>query len=166
MASLVSMQTLLATPNQLSIGGPNYICGSMLAMPKSLAERLKRIRVEAGYGGERQRAEFARKVGITPPSLADLESGESHNLGKSLPGYLSIGANLNYIIHEKGPPMVFKDIEKHLRAQTLMSMLMELEEQQLEIVENVTKGLIRAKPDASGNDPFKQDPPAAPKKKK
>ena len=127
----------------------------------ALAERLLRIRTEAGYGGDRQRAEFARKLGISPPSLADLESGETKDVGKSLKGYLEIGANPSYILHGRGLPMLFKNIESHLKAQTLVSMMAELDESQQKTVEDVIKALLRTKPGSSPNDPFKTDPPGA-----
>lgn len=124
-----------------------------------LAKRLIRIREAAGYGGERKAAEFARRIGIKPPSLHDLESGETKELGaKSLAGYLALGANLQYIKSGKGVP-VFKDIEKNLRAQTILSQMMELEDTELDSVEGIVKAYIRAKPGGNLNDPFKTDPP-------
>lgn len=132
---------------------------SGMAVP-SLAQRLKRIREAAGYGEPRRRAEFARKLGIKPPSLHDLESGASLELGsKSWKGYVKIGANPEYLRTGRGAPMLFKDIEKHLRAQTLLSMMEELDEKELEAVESTIKLFLRGKPGSSENDPFKQDPP-------
>jgi len=153
------MRGLLGVANVLSIGAP-YRLSAMLLRMSTLPERLRRIREAAGYGGERQAAEFARRIGIKPPSLHALESGDSKSLGRSLPGYISIGANPNYILHGKGPLML-KDIEKSLRAQTLVSMMLELEEKELDTVEDIVKAYIRAKPGGSGNDPYKKDPPKA-----
>lgn len=125
----------------------------------TLAERLVRIRRAAGYGEERKAAEFARKLGIRAPSLHDLESGESKSLsGKSLQGYLKVGANPAYIFEGKGLPML-KNIERNLQAQTLVSQILELDSDEIETLEHMVKAFIRAKPGHSGNDPFKQDPP-------
>lgn len=158
--SEVRMPGLLAAPNDKSIGAPYGHAGILLGMPPTaLARRLIRIREAAGFGGDRMKAKFARKIGITPPSLADLESGETKELGaKSLIGYLLAGANLKYIQDGKGVP-VFKDIERNLRAQTILSQMMELEESELSSVESIVKAYIRAKPGGSENDPFKRDPP-------
>jgi transcriptional regulator with XRE-family HTH domain len=124
-----------------------------------LGKRLYRVRAAAGYGGERKAAEFARRLGITPASLHDLESGKSRQLGgKAWQGYISVGANPHYIIHGNGLPML-KNIEKNLRAQTLVSMMLELEDREIDTVEDIVKAYIRAKPGASPNDPFKEDPP-------
>src|SRR6266498_883697 len=72
------MDQLLARPNNKSIGTAYDRNGMIIGMPTTsttvLGKRLLRIRSEAGYGGERQAAEFARKLGIRPPSLHDLES--------------------------------------------------------------------------------------------
>lgn len=154
------MPELLATPNEKSIGVPYLSRCILVGMPTTvLGKRLRRIREAAGFGGERKAAEFARKIGISPASLHDLESGESKSLGsKSLLGYLRLGANVQYIHEGKGVP-VFKDIEKNLRAQTILSMMIELEDRELDSVESIVRAYIRAKPGGSPNDPFKEDPP-------
>lgn len=148
----------------MSIGAPYPQCGMLLGMATTvLGKRLRRIRQDAGYGDERSAAKFARLIGISPPSLHGLESGKSKSLGKSLPGYLKVGANPQYIFDGKGTPML-KNIEKNLRAQTLVSMMTELEDVEMETIERMIKAFIRAKPGGSENDPFKVDPPDTPKK--
>jgi hypothetical protein len=154
------MHRLLATPNDLSIGVP-YLCPRMLLgmATTPLSKRCLRVRVAAGFGDERKAAEFARLIGIKPSSLHDIESGETKELGgKSLAGYIKIGANPQYLLYDKGLPML-KNIEKTLRAQTLVSQMLELEEIDMETVERMVKAFIRAKPGGSPNDPFKEDPP-------
>jgi transcriptional regulator with XRE-family HTH domain len=123
------------------------------------AERLIRIREAAGYGGPRQAANFARKIGITPPSLSDLESGKTKTLGKSLSGYIRIGANIEYVEKGKGPPMLLKNIERNIENSTLISMIDEMNDDQRKIVFDVAKGLLRVKEGPSKNDPFKIDAP-------
>ncbi len=99
-------------------------------------------------------------MGITPPSLHDIESGKTQSLGaKSLAGYLKIGANLTYLLEGKGEPMQKKEIEHQLKAQTLLSMIGELDETETDIVSDLVKGMIRRKTGSSPNDPFKKDPP-------
>jgi len=145
----------------MSIGTP-YGKGCILfAVPTlTLAERLVRVRREAGYGEPGKKAEFARKLGISPPSLHQLENGESLELGpKSWKGYIKVGANPEFLRTGRGPAMLLKDIEKHLHAQTLLSMMSELDEHQQQAVEDVIKAFLRGKPGSSGNDPFKTDPP-------
>lgn len=154
------MARLLAVPKPVSIGAPYAVPGMLLGMPKTtLAQRLLKVREAAGYGGERKAAEFARRIGITPPSLHDLESGKTIRLGgKSLEGYIKVGANPAYLFDGKGLPML-RDLEKNLHVQTLVSMLMELDEQQQKLVEEMIKQFIRRNPASSANDPFKIDPP-------
>lgn len=112
-------------------------------MPKTaLSKRLFHIREVAGYA--ENRAAFARKLGISAPSLSDLESGETKSLGKSLPGYIKLGANPHYIFYGKGLPML-KDIEKTLWAQTLLGMILQLDEGQIKTVEDVVKAMAHQK---------------------
>lgn len=165
MTSAVRMASLFGTPNVMSIGATNDCGRTLLGVPKpDLAERLKNVRDAAGYGGPRQASAFAREIGITPPALHDLESGRSRDVKKSLKGYIEIGANPDYILNGRGVP-VFKDVEKRLRAQTLLSMMMDLDDEQQAAVEGVIKGFIRSNPENSANDPFRIDPPKPPKKR-
>lgn len=119
-----------------------------------------RIRREAGYGDERRRAEFARLLGIKPPSLHDIESGETKTLNeKTIKGYLKIGANLEYLLTGRGAPMRKQDVERQLKDETLISMLDELDEGDKDAVTDLVKGMIRRKGKPSKQDPFLQDPP-------
>ena len=129
--------------------------------PKSLAERVKEVRVAAGYGGDRQAAAFAKLIGIKPPSLHALESGETKALGtQTLLGLLRIGANWRFVMEGRGEPMQQKKAIEHiLKSETLMSMLEELDEGETEMVYDVVKGIIRRKAGSSPNDPWKKDPP-------
>jgi transcriptional regulator with XRE-family HTH domain len=146
-------------PNDVSIGAPYERFDTLLGMPKTTqAERLLRVREAAGFGGPRNAAKFARKIGIAPASLHDLESGETRNLGKSLQGYLKIGANPAYIFDGKGLPLL-RDIEKSLHVQTLVSMMMELDDDQQRVVEELIKTFIRSSDRSSPNDPYKEDVP-------
>lgn len=160
-ASEVRMPPFLGTANGKSIGWPNGKGRILFGVPTpTLAERLVRIRREAGYGDPGKRAEFARKLGISPPSLHDLENGVSLELGpKSWKGYIKIGANPEFLRTGRGPAMLLKDIEKHLHAQTLLSMMTELNEHQQQAVEDIIKAFLRGNPGSSANDPFKEDPP-------
>lgn len=132
----------------------------LLAMATTiLGKRVLEIRRANGMGEKGQAASFARLIGITPASLHNLESGESESLGRSLPGLLfKAHANPSFLLHGKGPP-VLKDIERSLRAQTLVSMMLELEESEVDTIERIVQTYIRAKPGSSRNDPFKQNPP-------
>jgi hypothetical protein len=104
------------------------------------------VRQEAGYGEPRQATKFARLLGIEAPSLHDIESGKTRELGgKSLAGYIKIGANPQYLLYNRGMPML-KNVEKQLRAQTLVSQMMELEDDDIETVESMVKALMRKKP--------------------
>lgn len=154
------MTGLLGTPKALSIGVPYIAARMLLGMAtSSLADRARRVRKAAGYGDERQAAEFARLIGIKPSSLHDIESGETKELGgKSLAGYIKIGANPQFLLYDKGMPML-KNIERQLRAQTLVSQMLELDEPDVDTIEAMMKALIRKKPGPSANDPFKKDPP-------
>lgn len=54
---------------------------------------------------------------------------------------------------------MLKDVEKSLRAQTLVSQMLELADEEIDSVETIIKAYIRGKPGGSPNDPFKHDPP-------
>lgn len=118
------------------------------------------IRAAAGYGERGQAASFAKLIGISPPSLHDIESGKTSALsGRTLTGLLRIGVSLKYLHEGKGEPMQKRDIEHQLKADTLVSMIGELNEAETDIVADLVKGIIRRKDGASPNDPFKKDPP-------
>lgn len=115
----------------------------LLGVPKTaLSKRLLLVREAAGYA--KNRAAFARKIGISPASLSDLESGESKSLRKSLSGYIKAGANPHYILYGKGLPML-KDIDKALWAQAIIGMMMQLDESQIKTVEDVVKAMVHTK---------------------
>jgi SAM-dependent methyltransferase len=72
------------------------------AQAPPLHERLRIIREQCGFGGPRQMSAFARKLGIAPASLHELESGNAQRLGgKSLAGYMRAGASLQ--VHRLAP---------------------------------------------------------------
>lgn len=128
---------------------------------KTLAERVRQIRMLKGYGDKRQAAEFARLIGIKPASLHDIESGETQRLGKALVGLLKIGASLKYLQDGIGEPMEEKAFERQLRNDTLVSSIGELDDAEVGIVEDLVKGIIRRKKVSSPNDPFKKDAPGS-----
>jgi len=72
----------------------------------TLAERLQIVREAFGFGGHRQQSAFARKLGIGHTSLNQLESGASKRLGRSIEAYLRIGANPEFLLFGKGPPVL------------------------------------------------------------
>lgn len=118
------------------------------------------IRTAAGFGDRGQAAGFAKLIGISPPSLHDIESGKTSSLSaRTVVGLLKIGANLKFLDEGKGEPMQKRDIEHQLKAETLISMLAELTESETDLVADLVKGIIRRKDGSSPNDPFKQDPP-------
>lgn len=152
------MPGLFGTPNLLSIGPAKDLQRTLLGMPATpttrLSKRLLAVRRAAGFGGKRQAAEFARKIGISAASLHDLESGKSQDLGKSLQGYiLGVGANPFFILQGKGAPVI-KDVEKNLRAQTLMMLLLALDEKEIDTVENIVRAFIKAHPTVSAEPHF------------
>lgn len=70
------------------------------------------IRTAAGFGERGQAAAFAKLIGISPPSLHDIESGKTGALGaKAIVGLLKIGVNLRFLDEGKGEPMQKKEIE-------------------------------------------------------
>lgn len=52
-----------------------------------------------------------------------------------------------------------KEIERQLRNDTLLSSIQELDDNEVGLVEDLIKGIIRRKKGSSPNDPFKSDPP-------
>lgn len=145
-----------------SIARPNYRRGTLLAMPKTLAEKMVAIRHACGFGDDRQAAAFARKIGIKPPSLHDIESGNTLSLGaKTIVGLIRLGVRLRYIETGRGSIMQSKrGIEHQLKVDSLESMIGELDEGETDVVTDVVKSMIRRKKGSSPNDPFKRDPPS------
>lgn len=127
---------------------------------RTLAERMLAIREAAGFGARGQAAGFAKLIGISPPSLHDIESGKTSALSaRTIVGLLKLGVNLRFLDEGKGDPMQKKEIEHQLKADTLISMIGELNESETDIVSDLVKGIIRRKDGPSPNDPFKKDPP-------
>jgi transcriptional regulator with XRE-family HTH domain len=128
----------------------------------TLAERALRIRKAAGYGEPRRQAEFARLLGIKPPSLHSIENGETLNLQQAtIEGYLRIGASPDYLFNGRGEPML-GNIERRLRNQTTLSMMDELDDDEHAVIDNMIKVMIRKKGKPSPNDPYLEDPPKDP----
>lgn len=155
------MPQLLAVPKTVSIGVANHVRRTLLGVAtKTLAERMIAIRTAAGFGERGQAAAFAKRIGISPPSLHDIESGKTSTLSaRTIVGLLKIGVSLRYLDEGKGDPMQKKEIEHQLKADTLTSMIEELNEAETDIVVDLVRGIIRRKGGSSPNDPFKKDPP-------
>lgn len=118
------------------------------------------IRAAAGYGERGQAASFAKLIGISPPSLHDIESGKTSTLSaRTIVGLLKLGVNLKFLDEGKGEPMQKRDIEQQLKTDTLVSMIGELNENETDLVADLVKSIIRRKEGSSPNDPFKKDPP-------
>ena len=118
------------------------------------------VRAAAGFGDRGQAAAFAKLIGISPPSLHDIESGKTGTLSaRTIVGLLKIGVNLRFIDEGKGEPMQKKEIEHQLATDTLVSMIAELNVSETELVADLVRGIIRRKDGSSPNDPFKKDPP-------
>lgn len=118
------------------------------------------IRTAAGFGERGQAAAFAKLIGISPPSLHDIESGKTGTLSaRTIVGLLKIGVNLRFVDEGKGEPMQKKEIEHQLATDTLVSMISELNVSETELVADLVRGIIRRKDGSSPNDPFKKDPP-------
>lgn len=109
-----------------------------------LGRRLYKVREAAGYGDRGRAAEFARLIGISPPSLHDLESGKTKSMAKSLLGYIRIGANPHFLDNGRGAPMI-KDIAKNVRVHALMSRVVELEDSEIDTVETIVAAFLSAK---------------------
>jgi transcriptional regulator with XRE-family HTH domain len=107
-----------------------------MARTTTLAERLIRIREAAGFGGPRQASSFARKLGISPASLHDLESGKTKNVEKALAGYLRIGAAPGFILEGRGEPL-----RENAEIAALAVKLAELEPEELAIIEAMIERL-------------------------
>lgn len=75
------MRELLGIPITLSIGNP-FPMRAIIAgmdMPMTIGERLKvaREELQVAEGIKPNQAAFAREIGIEPPSLSGIESGDS-----------------------------------------------------------------------------------------
>ncbi|MGH6738660.1 MAG: hypothetical protein ACREDY_06455 [Bradyrhizobium sp.] len=136
------MAGLLGVANLLSIGAPKDRSGRLVGMPTmTLAERALLVRKRAGYGDKRQASAFAKKMGISAPSLHDIESGKTLDLGaKSLVGYYRVGANLEFLLREKGQPMLSK-FERRMEAEELTGIIMELDAEKVALVKALLKQL-------------------------
>ena len=122
----------------------------------TVGERVKEVREQLGL----KPVAFAKGLGISQPTLWDLENGEtkkpsSETMQRMRERY---GINPDYIMRGKGPKIV-DDIERKLRVETLMSMIEEVDDEMRDTVEDMLKGWIRRKKGSSPNDPFKKDTP-------
>ncbi len=133
------------------------LVGRLVGMASTVGERIREVRKGLGL----KPAEFARKIGVKPPSVSQLESGDSKApAAETLLRMRDVGINPDYIMRGKGPKFLSpEEIEQTLRKQTLWSMLDELDADETGVVEDVVKGIIRRKKGSSPNDPFKKDAP-------
>lgn len=140
----------------MSIGNPKHVGIIVLGMATKIGERI----IAARKGRRLSQAEFARRLRIKQPSLSQLESGESGApSSETLQRMKEQGINPDFIMRGKGPTYL-DQIEKQLRDQTLMTMISELDPEELAAVTDFVKLLIRRKPGSSPSDPFKEDPPS------
>ncbi len=129
--------------------------GKMLGMTSTIGDRIRAAREAKGWN----KAELARKLKVKPPSVTQLESGDSGApSSETLMAMRDVGISPDYIMRGKGPKLI-EDIERRLADDTLVSMIRELEREDQEIVEDMVKVIIRRKRGSSPNDPFKTDPP-------
>lgn len=125
-------------------------------MTTTVGERVKEVREELGL----KPSAFAKGLGISQPTLWDIENGQTKKPSAETMQRMRerYGVNPDYIMRAKGPKLL-DDIERKLKAETLWSMIGELDEGEQEMVEDVVKGIIRRKKASSPNDPFKKDAP-------
>lgn len=143
----------------MSIGTPSFGHSTILGMATTtLGRRVAQVREALGMN----QAEFARKIGISPPSLSQLESGESGEpKGSTLLGMILAGANPQFVMKGSGPVLI-PEHERKLDAQTLLSTFEEMTPENKRALLDIAKTLRRAQPGAGPNDPFKIDPPSKP----
>lgn len=134
---------------------PLPFVGTLIGMGTTVGERIREAREAKGWS----QAELARRIRVRPPSVSQLESGDSGApSSETLLRMRDAGINPDYIMRGKGPKLL-GDIEKKLRADTLFSMLQEIDAEQQAVIEDMLRGMIRRKKGSSPNDPFKEDPP-------
>lgn len=139
---------------QIAIGMLSPFVGTMLSMG-TIGDRIREAREAKGW----TKAELARQLKVEPPTISQLESGETKSpSSENLLRLRDLGINPDFIMRGKGPKLL-EDIEKKLKTDTLMSMIGELDESEADMVADVVKGIIRRKGGGSPNDPFKTDPP-------
>jgi hypothetical protein len=113
-----------------------------------------RVRHEAGYGGARQAAAFARAIGIRPASLHDLEHGQTKTIGtKSLRGYVRIGASLDWLLYGRGEPMLHRNLESTKDLKALQELLLDLAPEDRRVVLELAESLRRAHRRPEGEPP-------------
>lgn len=143
----------------MSIAAPKLPFGRLLGMATTVGERIRLAREEL----QLKPSAFARGIGMKQPSLWDLENGETKNpsaesLQRMKEAY---GINPDYIMRERGPKFL-ANIERHLEAQTLMSMIDELDDENRKRALDLIRMMRRAQGGGSSpNDPFEKDPPKA-----
>lgn len=138
-----------------AIGIPLPFVGTLIGMGTTVGERIREAREAKGWS----QAELARRLKVKPPSVSQLESGDSGApSSETLLRMRDAGINPDYIMRGKGPKLL-EDIEKKLRADTLYSMFQEVDVEQQAVIEDMLRGMIRRKKGSSPNDPFKEDPP-------
>ncbi len=147
---------MIGPPITMSIDIPKPPVGIFVGMATKVGDRIREVREHLGL----KPSEFARRIGISQPSLWDLEHGETkHPAAETLHRmHERLRVNPDYIMRGRGNKFI-EHIEEQLEEQTLLSMFRELEADKRDAVMTMIKALRRAQPGNSPNDPFKQDPP-------
>ena len=151
------MTAIIGNPIRVSIGNPYRLSGRILGMPTprkepaTIGARIVAAREEAGLSQK----ELAKKLGITQPSLSDLERGESGApRARTLLAMRNAGISQDYIMDGRGPKLL-RDIELRLADDTAASMLRELSDEEHEVFMEMLRATIRKKGKPSLNDPYK-----------
>jgi transcriptional regulator with XRE-family HTH domain len=130
--------------------------GTMLGM-STIGDRIKAAREAKGWN----QAEFARQLGVKPPSITQLENGKTRRpASETLLRMRDAGINPDYIMKNKGP-VLLAEAERSMREQTLVSMFRGMSEEGRAQIEGLAKVLRRATGKPGSDDPFMTDPPKA-----
>lgn len=143
----------IGAPMDLSIGTPMPPVGRLIGMPKTLADRAKWVREQRGLN----QTAYAKRLGITQPSLSDIENGETKSLrGGTLVAYQRDGVNPEYLMKGKGVPFL-DAIEQKLRDDSLHAMIADLDEDQKGVVEDLVRGMLRRRKGPNTHDPYPEE---------
>lgn len=106
-------------------------------------------------------AEAARRLGIAPQSLGDLENGDSAQPAADtlLNMRDRLGYNIDYIIRGKGMPLL-SHFEDMAREAALIAIFRELKPELRDEAVRAVQGLRRAQGGSSATDPYPRDPPS------
>jgi transcriptional regulator with XRE-family HTH domain len=145
---------VLGIPKTLSIGIPNAIWPIIVGMTLTLGERMKLAREELQKlrGEKPNQAAYAREIGIEPPSLSAIESGDTvAPASETLLAIRDTGINPDFIMRGDRPRLLLSGGPRRRNQQTILGIMEDLDNVEQQVLVDMATALARKKPEGSGD---------------